>query len=304
MYRISFGLVSIVLSLLLAARALDVAPDPDPVHVGKRVAVTEGLAVAYTVAAPTDAGAGDALVRSVLRRNPDALSAAVRDTSGRLIAAAGDHEQHWAGHDPQKSTPTHLHLPVTRHKQPCGRVEVCFRPLPYSGWWGYVGGPLAPMLGFVALAGFLATTRYLRAVFRRVELANSKMMPRRARDTLDALAEGVHVLNRQQEIVFANREFARAADIPREKLHGRKVLDLPWVVARTESVPDDYPWVKAVRESALQTGTILRLRVGERARPLSVNSCPIPDDDGTCRGALVTFDDLTPAENRNIRLRK
>src|SRR5436305_1808155 len=82
----------------------------------------------------------------------------------------------------------------------------------------------------------LATARYLRAVFRRVALANAKMMPRRARDTLDALAEGVLVLNRQQEIVFANREFARAAGIPREKLHGKKVLDLPWVVARTEAV--------------------------------------------------------------------
>jgi signal transduction histidine kinase/DNA-binding response OmpR family regulator len=302
MLRISFGLVSILLSLLLAARALGLVPDADAARIETRAAVCEGLAVAYTVAPPDDAGAADALVRSVLRRNPDAVSAAVRDATGRLVAAAGDHEAHWAGHDPDRSTPTHMHAGVTRNGQPRGRVEVCFRPLAYAGWWQYFGGPLAPLFAFVAAAGFVIVAVYLRAVFRRLEVAQAKLMPGSARNTLNALVEGVLILNHKQQIVYANDEFVRAAGVQREGLLGRAVADLPWVAP--DVAPDDYPWVKAVRESALQAGTILRLRAGDRERRLSVNSCPITDPSGACRGALVTFDDLTPAEARNVRLRR
>jgi hypothetical protein len=73
MPRISFGLISILLSLLLAARALGLVPDADAERIEKRAAVCEGLAVAYTVALPGDTAAADALIRSVLKRNPEAV---------------------------------------------------------------------------------------------------------------------------------------------------------------------------------------------------------------------------------------
>jgi signal transduction histidine kinase/DNA-binding response OmpR family regulator len=302
MLRISFGLVSIVLSLLLAARALGLVPDADAARVETRAAVCEGLAVAYTVAPPGDGAAAEALVRSVLKRNPEAVSAAVRGASGKLIAAAGDHEEHWAGHDPDRSTPTHVHAAVTRGGRPHGRAEVCFRPLAYSGWWQYAGGPLAPLLGFVAAAGLVVVAVYLRAVFRRLEVAQAKLVPGGARDTLNALVEGVLILNHKHQIVYANDEFVRASGLQRDRLLGRAVGELPWVAPG--GAADDYPWVRAVRESAMQTGAILRLRAADRERRLSVNSCPILDAAGTCRGALVTFDDLTPAEATNLRLRR
>lgn len=302
MLRISFGLVSILLSLLLAARALGLVPDADAARLEKRAAVCEGLAVAYTLAPPEDPATADALVRSVLRRNPEAVSAGVRDATGRLLAASADHDAHWAGHDPDRSTATHMHAAVTRNGQPRGRVEVCFAPLAYGGWWQYAGGPLAPLLGFVAVAGFILVAVYLRTVFRRLEVAQAKLVPGGARDTLNALVEGVLILNHKQQIIYANDEFVRASGVARDGLLGRAVTDLPWVAPEVN--PADLPWVRAVRESALQAGTILRLRAGDRERRLSVNSCPILDPSGVCRGALVTFDDLTPVEARNVRLRR
>src|SRR5262249_43567658 len=44
------------------------------------------------------------------------------------------------------------------------------------------------------------------------------------------------------------------------------------------------------------TGTILRLRGAGGERVVSVNSSPIVADDGSCRGALATFADLTEVQ--------
>jgi hypothetical protein len=106
---------------------------------------------------------------------------------------------------------------VTRDGRPRGRVEVCFAPLAYSGWWQYAGGPLAPLLAFVAAAGFVVVAVYLRAVFRRLEVAQAKLVPGGARDTLNALVEGVLILNHKQRIIYANDEFVRASGMTRDR---------------------------------------------------------------------------------------
>jgi signal transduction histidine kinase/CheY-like chemotaxis protein/HPt (histidine-containing phosphotransfer) domain-containing protein len=300
MIRISFALVSQFLILLLVARALNLIPDPDAARVEKRAAVCNGLAAAVAVARTDDPAVANLLVGKVLEQNPDAVSAAVR-IDDRVIAATDGHADHWAVHDPTRSTPTHLHAPLLRAGAPVGRVELTFRPLPYSGWWRYAGGPFFPLFAFVGVTGLAVTVIYLRTVFRRLEAAQAKLLPEETVRTLNALGEGVLILNQNQVIVFANKEFVRLSGVPSRAVVRRKVTDLGW---QTEdgATPDDYPWAKAVREGNVQTGILLRLQSGGRNRKVSVNSCAL-FKDGACRGALVTFDDLTPAENLNMRLK-
>jgi PAS domain S-box-containing protein len=307
MYRISLGLVGVFLGVLLAARGLDLIPDPEAAALEKRVAVCEALAVECALAAQQGDGSlatTDAFVRAVVKRHPEIRSAAVRDTDGRLVVDTGEHAEHWAGYDGEHSTPTHMTVGIVRNGHPWGRVEVSFYPIPYTGWWRWLGGPLFPLFAFAMGVGFVLTVLYLRAVFRRVDLAGAKVVPDRVRTTLNTLVEGVLVLDRQHRIVLANTEFARAVGVPVESLQGKKVADLPWLAAATEALPAEYPWVKAVQEAAPQTGTILRLRAAGQKRVVSVNSSPIVGDDGACRGALATFDDLTEVQSRNARLRK
>src|SRR3954452_3192897 len=103
-----------------------------------------------------------------------------------------------------------------------------------------------PLCAFAAGAGFVLSVLYLRAVFRRVDMAQAKVVPDRVRTTLNTLVEGVLVLDRQQRIVLANTECGRAVGVPAEKLQARKVSDLPWLAGKTEPLPADYPWAKAV----------------------------------------------------------
>jgi hypothetical protein len=99
MYRISLGLVGLVLSLLLAARNFDLLPDPDAAAVERRRAVCEGVAVECALAAQRKEGPGAAapFARAVARRHPEVRSVGVRDAAGQLVADTGDHDARWAG---------------------------------------------------------------------------------------------------------------------------------------------------------------------------------------------------------------
>src|SRR5688572_5834593 len=105
MKRISVGLVSVVLSILLAARALDLVPDPDPALVAKRVALCEVLAVECSLATDRhEPAAAEALARFVAKRNPEITSIGIRTKDGQLVTSLGEHEARWAPEDKDSST--------------------------------------------------------------------------------------------------------------------------------------------------------------------------------------------------------
>ena len=57
-----------------------------------------------------------------------------------------------------------------------------------------------------------------------------------------------------------------------------------------------------IREGKTELGFILGIENGSTGkRTLSVNSTPINADDGTCKGALATFDDMTPDREQERR---
>ena len=298
MFRVSLGLVSLLLSVLLVARNLDLLPDPDAAAVARRQAVCEAVAVECALAShrTDDPAAAGAYARTVARRNPDVLSVGVRDAAGNLVVDTGGHAGNWADHA-GPSTPTHMAAAVPKEDgRPWARVEVCYQPLPYGGWWRFLGGSLFPLLAFSWGGWLLVTSLYLRTVFRRVDLAQARVVPDRVRTTLNTLAEGVVVLDRDGVIALANDAFARAVGTSPDALRGRRVSELPWSNGTVELGEDDHPWVRVLKEAAPQTGRVLGLRTGPDGRTMSVNSTPILGEDGTCRGALATFDDLTPVE--------
>lgn len=299
MYRVSLGLVSLLLSILLMARNFDLLPDPDAARMGRRQATCEAIAIECLVLANRGEQPAAALpyVKSVARRNPDLLSAGIRDAAGKLVVDTGGHAGHWNNYSAQQSSPTHLLVPIHRDNgQPWGQVELCYPPLPYSGWWRLLGGSLFPLLAFSWFGWFLLTSTYLRMVFRRVDLEQAKVVPKQVKATLNTLAEGVLVLDKSGVIALANEAFARSLGVSAESLRGQRVSDLPWQTGTIELDEEQYPWVRVLRDQAPQMGQLLGLKTRSDGRTMSVNSTPIFGEDGQCRGALATFDDLTPLE--------
>jgi two-component system sensor histidine kinase/response regulator len=305
MLRISLGLASLTMSLLFAAHALGLLPDREGAVVEGRKALCESVAIACSLAAQeNDPATIGSLVRAVAARTKDVSSAAIRRPDGQFMIKVGDHETLWGNQAGKFSTATHMHVPITLNRRPWGTLELRFRPLSRTKLAGYFGGSLLPLLAFMVSTGSLASYLYLRLMFRKAGMGRSKVVPDRVRETLNTVMEGVLVLDRNQRIALANDAFARTLGIPAEELRGRKASEFDWIRSPTDEPSETFPWLRTIREGTPQRGTILGLRTdGAGSRKVSVNSTSIVGDDGTCMGALATFDDLTPIESKNSQLR-
>jgi PAS domain S-box-containing protein len=306
MARISFGIISLFLSIVFAANALGLIHDRDESLLLGRKALSEALAIQCSLGVQhKNFPLVETATRAIAERHADLLSVGIRSAEGKLLVEVGDHEGPWREQARPHSTPTHLHVPILLQDRPWGTVELRFTPLSPSGFWSFLSGPIFPLAAFLLVTGFIVTYFYLRAVLRHIDLSQAKIVPERVRATLNTVAEGVLVLDKDQRIALANEAFARTFGQSPEELQGRKACDLPWTQERPQLAPAEFPWVRALREGVPQTGTILGLRTRRIGlRRVSVNSTPIVGDDGTCRGALATFDDLTPLESKNAELRQ
>ncbi len=238
-----------------------------------------------------------------MRRNTDLEWGQVRKSDGKIIIEVG--HKPTAAADGDKSTADHMKVPIVLRDKSWGIVELNFKPLESSGLLALLGGPIFFLAVFVTAATFFGAYFYLRTVLKHVHKGGSQVMPERVQATLNTIAEGVLVLDKNQRIALANDAFAKRVGLPAADLKGSKVADLPWKKAKLAELEIDFPWVKALQEGKSQVGAIMELTTRETGMlKLSVNSTPIMAEDGVCRGALATFDNLTPIENKNAELLK
>ncbi len=298
MLRLSFGLAVISLSILFAAQALGLVPDREGAILQGRKALGEAVSTHCALAAPQeDLSSIRIFLLALLKRNPEVVSAAVRAPDGSLLVEAGDHAAHWG--DAARPSATHLAMPISVRDRAWGMVEIRFRAQAGSGLllWSFL-----PLAVFTAVAGFALNFVYLQSMLRHADLQQARVVPDRVRATLNTVAEGVLVLDRQQRIVLANDAFAGKVGQPAEELTGKRVEDLPWQTVAAEK-DGAFPWERSLAEQAPQLGALLGLLTSAAGlRKLSVNTTPIVGEDGSCRGALATFDDLTPIEDKNAQL--
>ena len=300
--RMSCALACLTLSVCFAAQSLGLLPDAErPVLAGRR-ALCEAVAIQCALAAQKDDQSTlHTVIQALVLRNKDVLSAAVRRTNGKLLALAGNHAGDWALRKSETSTPDQVVIPIRQGKLAWGRVEIGFVPLEDTSWAGRLWGPGTRLLVFVTLSVFLAYAWYLKRTLTHLDPA--AVIPERVRATLDTLAEGVLVIDRNQRIVLANKAFAHNTGQNPESLQGRRAEDIAWHMRDSDAAPQDFPWTRAIREGTSQTGVMLRLSQNSTStRTFMVNTMPIVGSDGRQRGALATFDDVTSIEKKNQQL--
>ena len=91
---------------------------------------------------------------------------------------------------------------------------------------------------------------------------------------------------------------------PTSELEGLKVSDLEWARGEADEQGQPYPWQRSVEEGTAEMGQLMSVTVANQQRMVSVNCAPIVADDGSLRGAMATFDNLTVIEKKNAHLRK
>ncbi len=302
--RLSLGLVLLTVSILLAADMIfGLSPFRPEATLNARKKLSESLAVQYSsLAARGDIAAITDSMQTMVLRNEDLLSAALRRADGEIVASAGDHAREWVALDDDNSTPTHAQVPIFNGEERWGTMEVSFTPLGPGGVRQALTNPFTQIIVFIAVTGFIGYVIYLKRSLTHLD--PSAVIPGRVRTALNALAEGVVLMDEDEQIVLANSAFADKMGESAIELLGRNASEFDWTVSSSEQGAV-YPWKQVILDGESRVGVPICLSTTEHGeQTFMVNATPILDDQGVRRGVLATFDDVTELEKKNEQLRE
>ena len=200
--------------------------------------------------------------------------------------------------------PQQVLVPIWSGKQKWGAVELYFKPAFAPGLAGFLQQPLVHYTGFVAGISFVFFFFYLGRMLKLLDPAQA--IPDRVRSALDTMAEGLLVLDAKHNIVLANQAFARILRRDPGELIGVNCRQFHW--SNTDGSPfvaRQSPWGLAIEQGRAVTSKRIRLLLDAGvARTFMVNCSPVLANNGKAGGVLVSFDDVTLLEQKEIELLK
>ncbi len=305
-WLLTFGLTSVVVSILLAAQFIGLLPDQHAAQRQVRLALAEA-ATAGSIGRLTDEG-GEAMqgfLAFLVERNPDLRSATVRRDDGQVLVNAGlpAPAQALAGDD--HSTIDLLIVPIQVAGQPWGRIEMRFAPVADGGLPGFVTNPTVQLAAFVIVSCLFAFNLYLRRMLRHLD--PSRAVPERVRTAFDTLTEAVVLTDADGLIMLANRAFADLIGIePSELELRRNIGSFTWLAGGDEPIdPARSPWQTALATRLPQHHAYLALRdPAGRRHSFQVNCSPIQSAGDEAGGVLMSLEDITGLERIQAELRE
>lgn len=202
--RISMSLALLTLSILLTGDLFFGArSDTEEIKMEARRRIAESLAIQFSsLVAIDDLSTIRVSLQNLTQRDDDILSAALRTRDGKIRAEAGNHIQNWQDVPFDKSTLTHTQVPIFKNNSRWGTVEIRFSEEQGSSIWADIFSPFVLLASYVFLAGFIAYLFFMRRTLRHLD--PSAVIPDRVKTALDALSEGVVLVDDKQQVVLAN----------------------------------------------------------------------------------------------------
>lgn len=192
-------------------------------------------------------------------------------------------------------------VPLLRGDQEWGQMHFQFAVPKSLSWWDKLRESAFSLMAFIGLVSFPMFYFYLGKMLK--ELNPSTAVPARVRSALDTIAESLLVLDQRGNVVLANAAFAELNGADAEDMLGTRADSLPWVQDDTDN--PNYPW-----QQAFKTGEPTRMdmvgyvdKSGEK-RKFIVNCSPVMGAKGKVGGVLVSMDDVTLLEEKELLLRE
>jgi len=301
--RISFALALMTACILLSADMLGYTLDEDAQALENRKQIAESLAIQFSVMEPEkDLLKIEKMIRLIADRNPAILSAGIRRQSGQIIFQSPDHPRLWQDYDANNSTSSHVLVPLLNRNLLWGHVELRFRELLGNSLLGFFQKEIFRLMVFSMLIGFFAFLVFMLRTLRQLD--PSAVIPDRVNAAFDALAEGVMILDEDEQILLTNKAFSDRIGRDPIVLMGRKASAMKWQRVSLEKSGTDLPWNKALQSGMPIAGAQFSLKTddGEEIK-YAINASPITGPDGKIQGVLVTLDDITQVEEQNVQLK-
>ncbi len=303
-FHIALGESLLVVSLLLTALFLGLVPDRIGAVRESRQALAEALAVNSSIfVGQKDINRLHEDLKLVVERNDDILSAGVLRINGEYLVAIGAHKQLWQNIAASYSTDSQIQVPIWAGQRKWGYLQLRCRPLSAPGWQGQLSSPRVRLIAFMGLCCFILFYVYLSRMLRHLDPSNA--VPGRVRSALDTLTEGLLVIDHNEYIVLANQSFAATVGKAPEQLVGCKISELDWSFSDDDSEGARvYPWTHSLSEGSSQRKGLLRLAdVDGKSRTFIVNCSPVLGDGDKNGGVLISFQDITQLEEKEVALR-
>ena len=314
-FHLALGLSSLVVSVLLMAQFAGLVPDRDGALRAGRITLAETVAVSsMAMLGEEDRGRLQQVLDFVVQRNPALRAIRLHRADGVVHLQAGTPVLDPASdrsadppaqtpHAPQ-STETHLRLQLVQGGAPWGEVELQFDPLLHLASTRSWLGSTELLVVVTALSCFVLFYFYLRRMLRHLD--PSRVIPGRVRTAFDTLAEGLMVLDPAGRIVLANRAFSEVVGQDSDALIGRRAGGLGWSQPEQPEQPGatQAPWQQVFTDGQARRNVLMRLTDAQgRSRTFMVNATPVPGPGGQPAGTLISLDDVTMLEEKEVQLR-
>ena len=300
--RITLGLVCSMLGILIAANLLGLLPDRNQLLIEGRAQLSESIAFSSSILLTSNDIAGvEAMLVNIVERQPQVQAIGVRRSSdGAIVTSSGDHQRLWPSDIGEQSNSQFMQVPLsTMGESEWGRIEFCFKPLDSGRWYSIFENQNVQLLSFAAICGFFSFRIFLKIILKNFD--PSKAVPRRVREALDILSEGLIIVSMDDRILLANTAFSRAAQCDADLLIGRKSSEIGFV---RRDGGKQLPWTECGLTEAHVAGLTMDFvdRTGA-TRIFKVTCSPLFGNDSRIRGVMVSFDDVTQLEKNKIELK-
>jgi PAS domain S-box-containing protein len=291
-FYLAVGLVSLLVSTLLAAIYFDFIPDKAVVQKDARATVAEMSALTLIPAVATgNVQDLQATLKFIASRSDQIESMAVRRSDGTLIAQVNSHSVLWKVTDSAQSLDSQVVVPLTTEGTNWGQIELLFKPVSDNRMWLVLG---------IALSCFCSFYFYLGKMLRHLD--PSKAVPERVRNALDTLAEGLLVVDVEGNIVLANQAFASHVGETSEQLTGRLMDTFGWCDS-TGVAAIDLPWTHCLDAGVAINGAHVSLASSSGKRhSFMVNCSPVVGGNKKHNGMLMSLNDITLLEEKEAEL--
>ncbi len=303
-FKISLGLSGMIVSLLLLAAMTGLIPDRHAAIRDGHARLAESIAVNSSIfITVSDISRMKANLQVVVERSKDILSAAIRRVDGETLVIVGDHEKNEQVLEQGKISDSQVIVPIYEGANEWGQVELTFEPLLPTAWYGQILHPVFLLLSLISFISFIMFYVYLGKMLKQLD--PSQAIPDRVRSALDTMAEGLLVIDSRQNIVLANEAFASIADEPADALMGRLITRFPWFNKEDESFDlESAPWAKTLTDGLVRTADMIRLKADDSQYKTFMTNCsPVLSGSGKTAGVLISFDDVTELEQKELELR-
>jgi len=156
--------------------------------------------------------------------------------------------------------------------------------------------------GWITLGALLGTLASLQIIYRQQRHIDIiKVEPSLLQPTLDAISEGVLLLDKRERIILTNSAFAGFMGKTCGNLKNMPVSLLGWTYHF--GYDNDLPWSKTLDDGSRQTNVQLCLPTdtgGEKV--FLVDSAPVYDQQHRVCAVMVRFGDITQLEETNDQL--